>query len=252
MNSGYPDSGLEMRSSYTIGRFLRTRLRIHYSWLLAFILITLAVSTQFSVDNPFWMRVAAGAGAAALYFGAIIVREMPLILMALYKGIDVKSVTFFIFGGLLEVDQKTTSAAHEMLLSLVGFFVNLLIAGIFYLVSVLAARFMTLEIITKWLAFLFFTLSLFHIVPGYPLEGGRAFRSLLWRILDNGEKSLKIANWVSWVLGLMIAVGGLLFILFTVERLMGVFFLIAGLVLQNAATHSRRTLARKDVPETSI
>ena len=95
-----------MRSSPSIGKFFRTRLRVHYSWILALIIIIWVVTTQFSTDYPFWMRLASGAIAGVSFFLAITFRELVLIIMAIYKAVEVESVTLFAFGGLIEVDHR--------------------------------------------------------------------------------------------------------------------------------------------------
>ncbi|MFC2016648.1 hypothetical protein ACFLUF_02920 [Chloroflexota bacterium] len=227
-----------------MGRFFRTRLRLHYSWILAFILITWAVTTQFSTDYPFWIRIAAGAIAGVSFFLAITFRELALILMAIYKGIEVESVTLFVFGGLVEIDQETTSPQHEFMLAISGILGNLAIACIFYIANVLLAEttHIIVDVITKWLSFLFFTLTLFHVVPAFPLEGGRFLRAILWKVLSDVHRSTQIAGWISWVLGIIITIGGILILVFTIERFSGVFLVLIGLILQNAATHSRHQL----------
>ncbi len=233
-----------MRSSLRMGRFFRTRLRVHYSWILAFILITWAVTTQFSTDYPFWIRIASGAIAGVSFFLAITFRELVLILMAIYKGIEVESVTLFAFGGLIEVDQETTSPQHEFMLAISGILGNLAITGIFYITNVLLTEtiHIMVDVITKWLAFLYFNLTIFHVIPAYPLEGGRFLRAILWKVLGDVHRSTQIAGWISWVLGVIIAIGGILILVFTIERFTGVFLVVIGLILQNAATHSRHQL----------
>ncbi|MFC2057085.1 hypothetical protein ACFLTO_05935 [Chloroflexota bacterium] len=231
-----------MGDSLRIGRFLRTRLRVHYSWILTIILITWAITTQFSTDNPFWLRIASGAGASVLFFVAIVIRELALILVAIYKGVNVKSVTFFAFGGLIEADQETTSPALEFMLALSGMLGNLAITSIFFLAYILLPETSptVVSVVIKWLAFLYFTLTLFHIIPGYPLEGGRILRSILWKVLNDGRRASQIASWISWALGIFISIGGILILVFTIERFTGVFLIVNGLILQNVATHSRR------------
>jgi len=248
-----------MRYLFKTRKFLQTRLRVHYSWLLVFILITFAVTTQFSTDYPFWLRITSGVGASLLFFTTIVIRELAFILLAIYKGIDVKSVTFFAFGGLLEVDPETTSPSHEFMLSITGMLGNLIITSIFYFSHILLSGVvpMMVGVIVKWLAFLYFTLALFHIIPGYPLEGGRLFRAILWKVLGNGHRAAQIAGWISWVFGIAIVIGGILILFFSIERFTGVFLIAIGLILQNAATHSRRqqynldTQMPADTPETA-
>ncbi|MFC1847255.1 hypothetical protein ACFLW5_00350 [Chloroflexota bacterium] len=241
-----------MRNTLRMGRFFKTRLRVHYSWILAFILLTGAVTTQFSTGYSFWIRIASGAIAGVTFFLAITFRELLLVLMAIYKGIDVKSVTLFTFGGLIEVDQKTTSPRHEFMLTISGILGNIAITGIFYITHILLAGtiHIIVGVIIKWLAFLYFSLTIFHVVPAYPLEGGRFLRAILWKVLGDVHRSTQIAGWISWVLGIIITIGGILILVFTVERFTGVFLVVIGLILQNAATHSRRQLSTTTATDT--
>ncbi|MFC2047835.1 hypothetical protein ACFLSK_00175 [Chloroflexota bacterium] len=162
--------------------------------------------------------------------------------MAIYKDVEVRRITVFAFGGLLQVDQETTTPSHELLLAIAGMLCNLIIAAIFYFIYVLISNTeqTTIDVIPKWLAFLYFTISLLHIIPGFPLEGGRILHVMLWKTFDNTQKATRIAGWIGWVIGLIITVGGILILVFTVERFTGVFLIVIGLILQNAATQSRK------------
>jgi len=164
--------------------------------------------------------------------------------MAIYKGVKVESVTLFAFGGLIKVDQETTSPKHEFILAISGILGNLAITGIFYIANVLLVEtiHIMVDVITKWLAFLYFTLTIFHVVSAYPLEGGRFLRAILWKVLGDVHRSTQITGWISWVLGIIIAIVGILILIFTIERFTGVFLVVIGLILQNAATHSRHQL----------
>ncbi|MFC1953224.1 site-2 protease family protein [Chloroflexota bacterium] len=231
-------------------KFFQARFRVHYTWIMAVLIITWAITTQFSTDIQFWVRVGSGAGASALFFTTIVIRQLILVVLASYKGINVKSVTIFAFGGLLEVDQEKTSPAQELMLALAGILSNLVITCIFYLVYVIRAQTgpIMINVIIKWLAFLYFTLTLFHFLPGYPLEGGRIFRAILWKSLNDGRRATQIVTWTSWTLGLIITVGGIFILVFTIESFTGVFLIVISLILQNAATHSRRVLNKAVLP----
>jgi Zn-dependent protease len=123
-----------------------------------------------------------------------------------------------------------------------GMLCNLIIAGVFFFAHVLLGTTdrIVIDVILKWLAFLCFTLSLFHIIPGFPLEGGRILHVILWKALDNTQKASRIASWVGWIFGLIITIGGIPILILTVERFTGIFLIGTGLILQNAATHSLR------------
>ena len=215
-------------------------MRIHYTWILAFVLISWAISTQLPTDTSLFLRITYGVATSVLFFLAIFLRELMLLLLAIYKGVVVEIVTVFAFGGLIQVDRETTTPSHELLLAVAGMLCNLIIAGIFFLAHVLLGTTdrIVIDVILKWLAFLCLMLSLFHIIPGFPLEGGRILHAILWKALDNSQKATRIAGWTGWIIGLIVTVGGIPFLIFTVEKFIGVFLIGTGLILQNAATHS--------------
>lgn len=231
-----------MKTALKIGTLFRIRLRIHYTWLFGLILISLAVSTQFSTELSLAYRMSYGIAAAVLYMVAILFRELLLILMAVYKGLEVKVLTVFVFGGLMEIDDPHATPSHELLLGITGMLCNLLITGIFYFTYVFLGRDdgIAINVILRWLAFLFFTLSLYHIIPAYPLEGGRVLNALLWKTLGDVRKAMRISGWTGWVLGFLTMAGGIMLAVFTVELFTGIFFMLLGLIIQNAATHARR------------
>lgn len=231
-----------MKPSVNIGRFFRTRIRIHYSWVLVVILISLAVTTQFPTESSLWLRIALGVAASVLFFLAMLIREFVLLLIAINRGINVESITVFAFGGLIQFDQETTNPSHELLLAVAGILCNLIVASIFYFIYVLQGNIdqIIINVLVKWLAFIYFTLSLFHIIPAFPLEGGRILHTILWRAYKDIRRATRVASWIGWIFGLILSVGGICILIFTIERFTGTFFVGIGLILQNAATHSRR------------
>jgi len=227
------------------------RLRVHYTWLLVIPLITAAVVTQFSVTYPLWQRAILGLIAGVLFFGALVVRELVLMLFARKKGVFVERVTLFAFGGLTQIDKNTSSPALEATSSLLGLLINLLIAGIFtvvYFVLVGTGGILA-DVLAQWLGFIWVMLFILHFVPGFPLDGGRALRALLWRFTGNYERATSVASLVGWLMGLFIFAGGVFLVAATKERFTGAFLIAVGLVIQNAATHGRR-LARASHAQT--
>ena len=234
-----------------IGTFFRTRLRIHYTWLLVFLLIPWTVSTQYSTETSLVSRVGLGLITAFLFFGTVILREIVLLILAIYKGIVVRSVTIFAFGGLIQPDYDTTSPSHEILLAISGMLLNFVITGIFYFTHPLFGD-IDLDVgamTVKWLAFFYFTLSLFHLIPAYPLEGGRILRGIIWKVTGNVRQATRIVGITGWLLGFLTMAGGVLLAVFTEELFTGLFFVGLGLMIQNAATHGIRHI--KEIPDSS-
>jgi Zn-dependent protease len=235
-----------MMSSVKIGRFFRTHIRIHYTWILVLAVISWAVSTQYSTETALLTRIGLGAATSVLFLFAMFLREILLLSLAVSKGVVVQSVTIFAFGGLIQVDQDTTTPSHELLLAVSGMLCNLFITGVFYLLYVFLSQVMTETFLLplKWLAFLFITLSAFHVIPGFPLEGGRMLHVILWKVTGNFPRATRIASWIGWLVGFATMVGGILLLIFSVELFTGVFLIGIGLILQNASRRSLKQITR--------
>lgn len=232
-----------MRSTPHLRQIFGVHVRLHYTWFVAVILISAAVVTQFSTAYPLWQRIMLGIAASFLFLVAITIRESVISFIATRKGITVKRVTLFVFGGVPQIDQEAISPALELLLAVVGLLFNLIVAGIFYVVYLVLARTgnIIVDVLVQWLAFIYFMLALFHFIPGFPLDGGRVLRALLWKATGNYERVTNIAAWIGWGFGLLFTIGGIMILVITTQEwFIGVLLMFPGLVLQNAATHSRR------------
>jgi len=236
------DRGERMVDSSTPGWVFQTRLRLHYTWLLAVILITAAVVTQFSTAYPLWQRIVLGLAACLLFFLAITIREFALNLVANKRGVPVKSVTLFVFGGLSQIEREDNLPSVETLLAVVGMLSNLVIAAIFYLVYFILSRTgnIVIDVMVQWLAFITFMLTLFHLLPGFPLDGGRLLRAVIWKATADYKKATIITSWCGWGIGLLCIGSGIALMVMAQEWFVGGLLIFPGLVLQNASTHSRR------------
>ena len=226
----------------TPGLVFQTRLRLHYTWLLAVVLIAAAVVTQFSTAYPLWQRIVLGLAACLLFFLAVTIREFILNFIASRRGVPVKNVTLFVFGGLSQIELEDNLPSVETLLAVVGMLSNLIVAGIFYLVYFIMARTgnIIIDVMVQWLAFMTFMLTLFHLLPGFPLDGGRLLRAVIWKATANYKKATIITSWCGWGIGLICIGSGIALMVISQEWFIGGLLILPGLVLQNASTHSRR------------
>ena len=226
-------------------RIFGVRTRLHYSWLAAFVLAIAMVVTQFPEAYPLWQRIILGMVAGLLFFLAICIREFILSFMTIRKGIPLRRVYLFVFGGVPQIAKEATLPSLELLLAVVGLLSNLAIAGVFYgvhLILVKAGNVMVAGL-TQWLAFMYSMLALFHFVPGFPLDGGRILRALLWKVIHNYDRATRIASWIGWVIGLLCIVGGILVLIVTRQWFTGLVLVLAGWALERAAAQSRRQAA---------
>jgi len=231
-----------VRSAPNLRRILGIRLRLHYTWSVAFILITAVVVTQFPESYPLWQRIILGIAASLLFLATVSIRQLILNFVAIRRGIPVKNVTLFVFGGVPQTTERAALPVLELLVAAAGLLSSLIIAGVFYgihLILVITGSIIIAGLI-QWLAFICFLLALFHFVPGFPLDGGRILRAFLWRLTGDYDRATRIAIWAGRGIGLLFIIGGILVLIVTHQWFVGLAPAFMGWVLYNAATYSHR------------
>ncbi len=231
-----------MKSAPSIGRIFGVRVRLHYTWSLAFALIMAIVFTQFPETYSLRQRIILGVAAGLLFFAIVSIREFVLSFMASRRGLPLKIITLFAFGGVSQINREDTSPTLEFLLAMTGLLSNLVVAGILYGIYAGLVNFGSVAFagLVQWLAFIYFMLFLFHFIPGFPLEGGRFLRALLWRSTGDYNRATRIATWTGRGIGLICIVGGILLLIFGRQWFVGLTLAGTGWVLQSASAQSRR------------
>jgi len=231
-----------MSKSRSLSSVFKVRLRLHYSWIAVFIFMTAAVITQFSTSYPFLQRLVLGVIASCLFLLTIVVRMFIITLLATRRGAIIKSDTLFAIGGVLDIDETTTFPTLEVLLSIVGFLIHLIFAGILFTIYVIMAQTgsIMVHVFVQWLAFIYFMLSIVDILPGLPLDGGRILRAFLWKTTKNYSLITRIISWTGWAIGIAFTITGIVLTITTRQWFVGILLALPGLILQNAATHQRR------------
>jgi len=227
---------------------LGVRLRLHPTWAVAFILIIAMVVTQFPEAYPFWQRIILGVAASLLFFIAVGLREVVLNFLAINRGIPLQRVTLFAIGGLPQIAKGDTRPLLELLMGTAGLLLNLIIAGILYAVhsALVNTANVLIDGIILWTTYLYFLLTLFHLIPVFPLDGGRLLRTLLWKLTGDYDRSTNIASWAGQGLGLLLIADGILLLILSRQWFNGLTLIFVGWVLHLAAVQSRRQTALRE------
>jgi len=169
---------------------------LHSSWFVVFALITYMLAAGFGSTNQDWTQTqqwSMGLLASALFFGSVLFHELAHSVVALHYRIPVASITLFVFGGMARIVRDPVRAWHEFLIAAAGPLSSYLLAGAFGLLEVASpANTMPYEV-GKWLAWVNFSLATFNLIPGFPLDGGRILRSVLWGITGSFTRSTRFA-----------------------------------------------------------
>jgi len=234
-----------MGRGFNLGNIFGIQFRLHYTWFIIFLLITFSLSWQvFPVFYPGWSQLlywAVGIATSLLFFASVLAHELAHSLVGRANGIPIKSITLFIFGGMAQMTKEATKAGAEFKMAAAGPACSLAIGGVFALAWWLTQGVIEpLSAMAFYLAQINVVLAVFNLIPGFPLDGGRVFRSLMWRFSGNYQRSTRIATRVGQGVAYSFILGGILMMVFLNEWLAGIWIIFIGWFLQNAASSSYR------------
>jgi Zn-dependent protease len=254
-----------MRGSWRIGRIAGIEIGIHYTWLLALIVFTWLLGQGFIATYPGWNSYVywlAGFLATFTLFLSVLVHELAHSLVARARGLPVSSITLFILGGVSNLTEEPAKPGVEFVMAIVGPLTSLLLGLFFwvfwyfltqswvlpvFVINLPADKNTLLVAIVGFLAYTNIGLTIFNLLPGFPLDGGRVFRSILWRTTGNLLKATNIAAVVGRIFGWgFMALGVTLAIFFQVNFLNALWFVVIGWFLNNAADNTRYEATLKE------
>lgn len=238
-----------MKSSLNIGRVVGIPLRLHYTWFFIFVLITASMVAYLQTPEPYilWHRIALGVVASILLFASIIAHELAHSLVAIKNNIPVRGITLFVFGGVSQITKEASRPSIEMLMAIVGPLTSIVIAGFFHGVYLLlAGSHELLATVAQWLAFINALMAMFNLIPGFPLDGGRVLRSIIWLRTGNYVRATLIATRAGRVIGYTFIAGGIILMFTTHEWIGGLWLAFIGWFLETAATISYRQASFHD------
>src|SRR5918996_5022052 len=174
-----------MGSGWKIGRVAGIDIAIHPSWLVIAFLLTLTLADgYFPRQLPGWSVTQywlLGGATALLFFASVLAHELSHAIVARRLGLKVQGITLFIFGGATSIESDSRSPRDEALIALAGPISSLVIGGALVGAAALVdAR--EPRLLLAWLGFINVVLGAFNLVPGYPMDGGRVLRAILWRL----------------------------------------------------------------------
>lgn len=266
-----------MGNGFRLTRIAGIDVFLDWSLLIIFALVTLSLGGGvFPAWHPDWNPATAwltAACAAVLFFLSVLLHELSHALVGRAQGIEVPRITLFVFGGMAEMKSEPTAWRGEFWMAIVGPVTSLLLGLLFMALAAATAgpaeidldnpqraleRLSPLATLLFWLGPVNVVLGLFNLVPGFPLDGGRVLRSVMWGITGDMVRAtrwasvggqlfawLLIAAGLSMVLGLRVPVFGS-------GTANGLWLALIGWFLNNAAIMSYRQLilreTLRDVP----
>jgi Zn-dependent protease/CBS domain-containing protein len=240
-----------MNRSFKLITLFNIPVEVNYSWfiILGLVLFTLAHG-YFPVTNPdlpeaaYWLMAAV---AALLLFASLLAHEFSHSLVAIRNDLPIHGITLFVFGGVAHLEKEPATPAVEFKMAAAGPAMSFFLALVFL---ALTQTFYSLGLpnyivsICNYLFLINLTVGTFNLIPGFPLDGGRVLRSIVWHFTKNLRQATRIASFFGKSFAFILIVYGLLN-LFSGSLITGIWFIFIGLFLQEAAGTSYQQIILK-------
>lgn len=251
-----------MASRWRVGRLMGIDIAVDRSW---FIILLLLVYTLGFVEFPhqlhprtFFPRsdsisIILGLIASIMLFASVLAHELSHSWMAVERGIPVKRITLFIFGGVAQIADEPDTPGTEFLVAVMGPLMSASLAAVFggawlwlQILDTPGRPLLPLVILTGMLTQANGALALFNLAPGFPLDGGRVLRAILWRVSGSEKNATRWATLAGQVIAVILVAWGL-WIVVTEMNIGGLWYGFTGLFLWSMARESYRQLLVREM-----
>ena len=207
-----------MRSSIKLGTISGIEIGLHYSWFIIAALIAFSLGEHFRQVNPNWSTIEVWTAAlltAVLFFVTLLLHELSHSLVAQARGLKVRAITLFALGGVSQIERDAPDAKTEFWVAIAGPIASLVIG---FGCLALAAAFgwkpsveprSAAAAVLVWLGYINVGLAVFNMIPGFPLDGGRVLRSIIWAITKDADRSTRIAARIGQVVAFLFIFDGI-------------------------------------------
>ncbi len=181
----------------SIGKILGIPIYLDYSWFLILALLTWVLAqSYFPLEFKNWTKFSywlVGFITSIFFFLSILLHELSHSIIARKYKLKVKRITLFLFGGVAEISKEPPKSSAEFWIAAAGPITSFALAAIFYLLAKVFVHIQYFAASFQYLALINFILAIFNLIPGFPLDGGRIFRAIVWAITKNYKQATTIA-----------------------------------------------------------
>lgn len=240
-----------MRASWRITRIMGIDINIDPSWLIIFALVSWTLASYyFPRQFPDWsagLSWLVGIATSLLFFASVLAHELAHSIVAKWQGEEVRSITLFLLGGVAQITEEPDKPSKEFFMAVVGPLSSIAIGIVFFIIWLLVRGVsQPLGALTQYLAIINVVLAVFNLIPGFPMDGGRVLRALLWKTTGNLRKATRIASTTGQVIAFLFIIGGIVQI-FSGLIFSGIWIIFIGWFLHNAATVGYRQVVMKEM-----
>jgi Zn-dependent protease len=209
---------------WRVFRILGIPIHVDATWLIILALVTLTLGDLFPAllreyfpeaepNLTAWHYRGLGLLTALAFFGCLLLHELGHAIVARARGIPVRGITLFLFGGVAEMGEEPSAPLTEFLMAIAGPLVSAILACLLALAAWLSVQAdwpPVLVIVLGYLAGINALVLVFNLLPAFPLDGGRVLRALLWALLGNLRRATRWAAGVGQGFGWLLIVWGAL------------------------------------------
>ncbi len=233
---------------WTIGRIGTIEIKINVSLLFIALFVTYSLAVgilpRMAPGGPAFVYWMTGLLTSVVFIGSILWHELAHSLVALRYGIPVIQIVLYIFGGVAHIARDPERPGQEFWIAIAGPASSLFLAIFFGLLAQLRGL---PGVAAAWLALINLTLVLFNLLPGFPLDGGRVLRAILWRLGGSYRQATRQASRVGQVMaGIFVLLG--IWMIFSGDTFNGIWFILIAAFLFSAATASYRMAKGASLP----
>jgi Zn-dependent protease/predicted transcriptional regulator len=263
-----------MNSGVHIGRIFGINIQIDWSWVFIFLLVTWSLAVGlFPSWHPDWspaLSWVVALSASILFFASVLIHELAHSLVAKAKGLPVRRIILFLFGGVSNIEREPPSPKAEFIITIVGPVTSLALGAFFLMLSrfsigglstvlpessEMVSQLSPLSTLLLWLGSINILLGIFNLIPGFPLDGGRVLRSLLWMATGSLRKATRWASGTGQAIAWIFIVTGVVMIFgaqipfFGTGLINGLWLILIGWFLNGAAIAGYRQIVIRDLLE---
>jgi Zn-dependent protease len=232
-----------MRKTLTFAHVKGIPLKLHINWFLIMGVVTWSLSAvYFPFRYPDWhpsIHWLIGTVASLLFFASVLAHELGHSLVAIREGVGVHSITLFIFGGVAHIANEPPHADSDFRIVVSGPFASVTLGAGFYVLGLSTTAFPAVSEVSFYLAYMNFLLAIFNLIPGFPLDGGRILRALIWKISGDYIKATRWATAGGFGIAFLFALLGA-GVVFTGSIFAGLWLIFVGWYLGYVARESYR------------
>ncbi len=233
-----------------VGKFFGIPIYLDFSWFLILVLLTWVLAQNYFPNEfknwtvfSYWT---AGFITSILFFISILLHEFGHSLIAIKYKLKVKRITLFVFGGVAEISKEPPKSSVEFWIAIAGPISSFILAAVFYLFAKVFAQNEYLSASFHYLALINFILAVFNLIPGFPLDGGRVLRAIMWAITKNYKQATTIAANSGRFFGFLFIMFGV-FQIFQNNVYAGLWIAFIGWFLESAAISQVQRQALNDL-----